>query len=193
MDDLWDTLKKIGAIQQGHFLLSSGRHSDVYFEKFRILERPDLLARLCEPIVQHFQPHGVQVVIGPTVGGALVAYEVARQLHAQALYAERDSQNKRTLRRGATLPKGTRTLIVDDVLTTGLSLREVLALANEYKAHIVGIGVLVNRAEEEILFDVPLFAALRLEARSYPPEDVPEWLARIPLSHPGSRPLPPNP
>ncbi len=193
MDDIWNTLKSIGAIQHGHFLLSSGRHSDLYFEKFRILERPDLLARLCQPIAQHFQHQNIQVVLGPTIGGALVAYEVARQLNVTALYAERDPNNQRTLRRGASLAPGTHTLIVDDVLTTGLSIREVLALANEHKAHVIGIGVLVNRAEEEILFDVPLIASLRLEARSYPPDAVPEWLAQIPLTHPGSRPMPPAP
>jgi orotate phosphoribosyltransferase len=188
MADLISAMEKAGAILRGHFLLSSGRHSDVYFEKFRVLEQPALLSEVCTEIVSRFRDSNVDLVAGPTTGGVIIAFEVARQLEVGALYVEREGE-RRVLRRGAHLPRGARVLAVDDVLTTGLSLREVIQLLVDSGGEVVGVGVLVDRSEEPIDLGVPLFAAARVEARSYAPEEVPDWLAAIPITDPGTRRL----
>jgi orotate phosphoribosyltransferase len=181
-----ELLEEAGAILKGHFRLSSGRHSDTYFEKFRLLERPDLLTPLCQRIADAFSGK-VNVVAGPTTGGILVAFEVARLLGVPAIYIEREA-GKRVLRRGAQLPSRARVLVVDDILTTGTSLFEVLPLMRE-EAEVVGIGVLVDRSEQKIDFGCPLFAAITAQATSYAEGEVPEWLNSIPISEPGSRNL----
>ncbi len=191
MADLIGAMIEAGAILRGHFLLSSGRHSDVYFEKFRILERPALLSEVCSEVVNRFADSGVDVVAGPTTGGVIIAFEVARQMGVGAVYIERQGE-RRVLRRGASLPRGARVLVVDDVLTTGLSVREVIHLLNEAGGEVVGIGVLVDRSEVPVEFGVPLFAAARVEAKSYAPDEVPDWLAETPITDPGSRRLEPG-
>jgi orotate phosphoribosyltransferase len=188
MADLIRAMEEAGAILRGHFVLSSGRHSDVYFEKFRVLEQPRLLSEVCAEIAAHFRDSGAEFVAGPTTGGILIAFEVARQLGLRALYIERE-EGRRVLRRGATIEPGAKALVVDDVLTTGLSVREVLDVLRHAGAEVVGLGVLVDRSEEPQDFGVPLFAAARVEAKSYAPEEVPDWLARVPVRQPGSRHL----
>ncbi len=173
-------------MKHGHFKLASGRHSEVYVEKFRVLERPDVLARACEPIVQRFRPEKPDVVVGPSTGGILVAYEIARQLGVPAVYVESEN-NKRTLRRGGHIEPGARVLLVDDVLTTGVSLREVIEVIADARAELIGIGVLINRSEGEMNFPSELFASCRFEATSYAEDEVPDWLAQVPISTPGTR------
>jgi orotate phosphoribosyltransferase len=182
-------LRECGALLEGHFLLSSGRHSDTYIEKFRILERPSLLALFCAAIAKEFADKEVAIVAGPTTGGIIVAYEVARQLGVRALYVE-SVDGVRALRRGAEAPAGANVLLVDDVLTTGLSLRESLAALQEHGAHVVGAGVLVDRSDEPVSLDVPIFAVHRVPARSYAPNEVPGWLAERPVQKPGTRGTP---
>ncbi|HMS55466.1 MAG TPA: orotate phosphoribosyltransferase [Fimbriimonadaceae bacterium] len=171
---------------KGHFVLTSGRHSEVYFEKFRVLEKPQVLSALCAQIAEAFKDRDVDYVVGPTTGGIIVAFEVARQLGVDAIYVESESGQK-TLRRGATIPEGSRVLLVDDVLTTGLSLREVESLVTNAGARVVGAACLIDRSEREVGLSVPVFGAYRVEAKSFPPEDIPEWLAAIPTTKPGTR------
>jgi orotate phosphoribosyltransferase len=126
-------LEHIGAVLRGHFLLTSGRHSAVYFEKFRLLEQPALLERLVGAVLASLPREAVaaaQAVVGPTLGGVIVAYEAARQLGIRALYAEREGDG-RAFRRGSMLEPSTPALVVDDVLTTGTSIRETLALLEQ--------------------------------------------------------------
>src|SRR5690349_15683824 len=158
--DLGDLLESSGAIRRGHFLLSSGRHSDVYVEKFRILERPDVLSGLCGEIAERFKGEGVDVVAGPTTGGVIIAFEVARQMGLPALYVETDD-GKKTLRRGATMPAGGRVLVVDDVLTTGLSLKETIGAIEERGGLLAGVAVLIDRSQGTADFGAPFVAAHR--------------------------------
>ncbi len=188
MADLIRAMEEAGAILRGHFVLSSGRHSDVYFEKFRVLEQPTLLSEVCSEIASRFADSGAEIVAGPTTGGILIAFEVARQMGLRALYIERE-EGKRVLRRGARIAPGARVLVVDDVLTTGLSVREVLEVLQGAGADVVGVGVLVDRSECPQDFGVPLYAAARVEAKSYAPDEVPDWLAEVPIREPGSRNL----
>jgi orotate phosphoribosyltransferase len=189
--DLDELLKQSGAVLRGHFLLTSGRHSDVYFEKFRVLEQPPVLSVLCSEIASHFKSEQVDVVAGPTTGGIIIAFEVARQMGLPALYVESENGEKK-LRRGASVPSGARVLVVDDVLTTGTSVLEVGALLRSNGAVVAGVGVLIDRSESPPEFGAPLFGAYKVQAQSFAPEDVPSWLAEIPITKPGTRPTPAN-
>jgi orotate phosphoribosyltransferase len=184
---LSDLLESSGAILRGHFVLTSGRHSDVYFEKFRVLERPDVLSALCGEIADRFRDERIDLVAGPTTGGIIIAFEVARQMNLPALYVESENGVKR-LRRGARVPEGARVLVVDDVLTTGTSIREVIEVLQEAGGEVAGVGILIDRAESPLDFGCPTFAAHRVQARSFAAEEVPDWLAQIPVSKPGTRP-----
>jgi len=183
--ELADLLESSGAILRGHFLLTSGRHSDVYFEKFRVLERPDVLSRLCTEIADQFRDAPIDFVAGPTTGGIIIAFEVARQLGLPAVYIETEN-GMRMLRRGKTLAPGSRALIVDDVLTTGTSLFETRAALTNAGAETVAMAVLLDRSNGVDL-GCPLYGAYKVEAISYAPDDVPDWLAEIAVHKPGTR------
>jgi orotate phosphoribosyltransferase len=184
--DLGKLLEESGAILKGHFVLSSGRHSDTYFEKFRVLERPDVLSALCAEIAGKFEGRGLEFVAGPLTGGILIAFEVARQMGLPAVYVENEDGRK-ALRRGKTLPPGANVLVVDDVLTTGLSVRETIEAIRGSGGEVAGVAVLIDRAESPPSFGCPLFAAYRVEASSYGADEIPEELARVPVSKPGTR------
>lgn len=184
--ELKDLIAECGAVRYGHFVLTSGRHSDIYVEKFRILERPWVLEEVCREIVEHFQPLRPEVVVGPTTGGLIVAYEVARQLKVPAVYVESEGK-ERKIRRNARIASGARAILVDDVLTTGVSITEVLPVLRSSQANVLGIGVLIDRSESPIEFGVDLYAACRFEAKSYDEADLPDWLAAIPAETPGTR------
>jgi orotate phosphoribosyltransferase len=185
--DLTKLLEDSGAILRGHFLLTSGRHSDVYFEKFRILERPDVLSALCKEIADHFPTSDFEFVAGPTTGGIIIAFEVARQMGLPAVYVENEN-GKKTLRRNKTVPAGARALIVDDVLTTGTSLIETSQALEAAGALPSAYAVLIDRSAPGARPDrLPFFAAFHVEAQSYAPDEVPEWLARVPVVKPGTR------
>lgn len=185
--DLASLLESSGAVLRGHFLLTSGRHSDVYFEKFRVLEQPHVLSALCAEIAGAFSGAAKpDLVAGPTTGGIIIAFEVARQLGVPALYVESENGQKK-LRRGAQIPVGSRVLIVDDVLTTGTSVREVIEVVRGAGGVPAGVGVLIDRAESPLDFGAPLFAAHRVQAKSFAPDQVPDWLLAIPVSKPGTR------
>ncbi len=184
--DLGALLESSGAILRGHFILTSGRHSDVYFEKFRVLERPDVLSALCQEIATHYADAGIDCVAGPTTGGIIIAFEVARIMGLPAVYVETENGEK-TLRRGKTLEQGTKVLIVDDVLTTGRSLFETRDAIIRAGGTVSGYGVLINRAQGVLALEAPLFSAFTVEAVSYAPEDLPEHLKRVPAVKPGTR------
>lgn len=184
--------KKSGAILNGHFLLTSGLHSPVYWEKFRVLQFPSYTEQLCRLINSHFASQKVEVVAGPTTGGIILAYEVARQLGVRGIFAEKEGAERRSFKRGFGINPGERVLIVDDILTTGKSIREVLSLVNEQGGRVVGVGVLVNRSEQEHDFGVPLFSCLRSITPTYKPQDCPLCAAGIPLVKPGSSEKPLN-
>ena len=168
----------------GHFLLTSGQHSPIYWEKFQVLQFPNYTEQLCRMMVNHFRNQQIQVVAGPTTGGIILAYEVARQLGVRGIFAEKEGQ-QRTFRRGFTVSSGERVLIVDDVLTTGKSVREVIAAVNQLQGAIIGIGVLVDRSEQELKLGIPLFSCIRAPAITYAPENCPLCAAHIPLVKPG--------
>jgi len=184
--DLGEILERSGAILHGHFLLTSGRHSAVYFEKFRVLEQPEVLSALCAELIEKLKGISIDVVAGPTTGGIIIAFEVARQMGLPALYVESEN-GERKLRRNATLQPGTRVLIVDDVLTTGKSLREVAVCLENYGAIVAQFGVLIDRSEGDLELKAPLCSSFRVDAQSYRSDELPDWLVKIPVTKPGTR------
>jgi len=180
-----EILQKSGALLKGHFLLTSGLHSPAYWEKFRVLQFPDLTEQLCRMIADHFRHEKVQVVAGPTTGGIILAFEVARQLGVRGIFAEKEDE-ERSFRRGFTVEAGERVLIVDDILTTGSSIREVIHAVQKLNGNIIGIGVLVDRSGPAPEFGYPLFSCHRAATVTYRPEECPLCAARVPLVKPGS-------
>jgi orotate phosphoribosyltransferase len=177
-------LRDSGALLEGHFLLSSGRHSDVYIEKFRILEHPQLTELLALEIAERFRDEKIDIVAGPLTGGVLVAHEVAKALECRFLFPERIS-GRMELRRGFRVEVGTRALVVEDVLTTGTSVQELMALLQEMGAQIVGVACLVQRGKPR--FEVSLFAVIKLPLKTYLPDECPLCARGIPLEKRGSR------
>lgn len=185
--DFTQLLAASGAILHGHFVLTSGRHSDVYFEKFRLLEQPDVMSPLCEQIARHFDKEVLDYVAGPTTGGIIIAFEVARQMGLDSVYVESENGAKK-LRRGKVLPPDSPVLIVDDVLTTGTSIKEVIEVIRQAGGIPAAVAVLIDRTEQPIDFGIPFYAAYKVEARSFAADEVPDWLAEIPVTKPGTRP-----
>ncbi len=137
-------------------------------------------------ITTHFHKQGIQVVAGPTTGGIILAFEVARQLGVRGIFAEREGTTERAFRRGFSISSGERVLIVDDILTTGSSIHQVMAAVTRQGGIIIGIGVLVDRSEQGVDFGVPLFSCLRSITPTYSPHDCPLCAKNIPLVKPGS-------
>lgn len=183
--DLEKLLDESGAVLHGHFVLTSGRHSDVYFEKFRVLEQPKVLSALCAEIAEHYRDQ-VDVVAGPTTGGIIIAFEVARQLSVSAVYVESE-QGVKMLRRNARIAPGARVLVVDDVLTTGLSVRETIAVVQREGAQVVGTAAIIDRSNGDLDFGCPHYSAYTVQAQSWPPDELPEHLKNQPIQKPGTR------
>jgi orotate phosphoribosyltransferase len=181
MGNTEEIFEKSGAVMKGHFLLASGMHSPVYWEKFHVLQHPEYTEQLCRMIADHFRNEDIQVVAGPTTGGIILAFEVARQLGVRGIFAEKDASGERSFRRGFEINRGERVLIVDDVLTTGGSIHEVIAAVNKTGGNIVGIGILVDRSQKKVDFGVPLFSCHRAEAISYQPDSCPLCAQNVPL------------
>ncbi len=175
-----------GALLKGHFLLKSGRHSPVYWEKFQVLQYPRYTERLCALIADHFRDQNIEVVAGPTTGGVILAFEVARLLGVRGIFAEKTESGTRKFRRGFTIAREERVLIVDDILTTGASVREVIDAVNELKGSLVGIGIMVDRSEKTVDFGVPLFSCHRSETLTWEAVDCPLCAEGVPLVKPGS-------
>jgi orotate phosphoribosyltransferase len=180
--DVEALLRRTGAVLEGHFQLTSGRHSPRYIEKFRIMEDPWVTERLCALIAGRFRNAAVQVVLGPAMGGVILAFETARQLGARSVFAEKDADGVLVFDRGFRLRPGERTLVVDDVLTTGGSVRRVLDLVRESGAEVAGVAFLVDRTAGAVDFGVPFFACLSLTIESYAPEECPLCRRGLPLT-----------
>jgi orotate phosphoribosyltransferase len=187
-DGLLDRLRRVGALKDGHFLLASGRHSDRYVEKFDLLRRPRETEAVCAGIAERYRGERIDVVAGPTTGGVILAFEVARQFGVAAAYAERRSDGGagREFRRGTTFAPGARVLVVDDILTTGGSVRETLAALSEYPIEVVGVAVLVDRSGGKVTFGVQLAAVATLDVATWEVAECPLCAEGVPLVKPGT-------
>lgn len=177
--------KDCGAYLKGHFQLTSGRHSDTYLEKFQVLQYPRYTERLCRELAGHFRCDGIDVVVGPVTGGIVLSYEVAKNLNVRGVFAEREN-GRMALRRGFDVA-GERVLIVEDVVTTGGSVREVMEAVLTKGGTVVGVGMLVNRSGGTVDFGVKTTQLLSLNIATYDPEDCPMCKCGQPLTKRGSR------
>ncbi|MDD5190896.1 MAG: orotate phosphoribosyltransferase [Dehalococcoidales bacterium] len=180
-----EMFRKSGAILEGHFILTSGLHSPVYWEKFKVMQYPEYVQQLCGMIAKHFGKEKLQLVAGPTTAGIILAFETARQLGIRAVYAEKAEGKTFTFKRGALISPGDRILVVDDILTTGGSIREVITSIKERGGIVAGVAVLVDRTDKPLDFGAPLFSCLKTNAVTYTPDKCPLCAAKIPLVKPG--------
>ncbi|MEI8175386.1 MAG: orotate phosphoribosyltransferase [Candidatus Omnitrophota bacterium] len=178
--------KKTGALLTGHFKLSSGLHSQRYLQCALVLQRPEYAGQLCSELAKKLKKQRPTVIVAPALGGVLVSYEVARAIGCRSLFTERE-EGKMTLRRGFSLTKKDRVVVVEDVITTGGSTREVIEVVTAYGAKLVGVGSIVHRASGEIDFGVPFEHLLRIAVETFDPATCPFCKERIPLVKPGSR------
>ena len=184
--DVLRIFEESGALLRGHFVLTSGYHSDQYFEKFHVLSQPRQVETLCRDLAARLAYTKPDVVMGPTTLGVVMAYEVAKHLGTPAAYAELNKEGKRFLRREEHLLPGQRVLVVDDILTTGGSVRECIELVDAKGATLCGVGLLVDRSGGTVAFPAPTEALLRLTVEKWAADALPEWLAAIPVARPGS-------
>jgi orotate phosphoribosyltransferase len=182
--DVLDLLRDSGALLSGHFLLSSGKHSPAYVEKARVFERPPDVIRLGRAISGRFQ--GVEAVVSPAVGALPLGFAVALAAEARFLYAERPG-DRMEFRRGFRLGPGERTLVVEDIVTTGGSAAEVFTLARDAGAEALGVAAMVDRSTDDLPF--PLVSLARVEAEVFDPDACPLCNDGVPLESPGSRHL----
>jgi len=186
--------RKKGALKEGHFELSSGLHSGEYVQAALVLQYPSYADKLCRSLSFYFEGENVQLVISPAIGGIIVGQKVAEVLGARAIFAER-VEGKLALRRGFDISYGERTLIVEDVITTGGSVREIIEIVEAKGGVVVGVGCLVDRNEGKVVFSlgrdkkevIRPKSLLSLRLRTYSKQDCPLCRKGLPLSRPGSR------
>ncbi|NLM12482.1 MAG: orotate phosphoribosyltransferase [Epulopiscium sp.] len=182
-----EIFKETEVLLEGHFLLTSGRHSSQYMQCAKILQYPNYAEELAKGLAEEFKEDNIDMVVGPAMGGIIIAYELARQLNAKNLFTEREN-GKMTLRRGFTIPKGAKVLVAEDVITTGGSVFEVMDIIKEQGGEVAGVAVLVDRSNGTIDFGTKLRAALTVNVVSYEAEECPICKERkIPVIKPGSR------
>ena len=184
-DRAMTTLREAGAVLSGHFQYASGRHGDTYIEKFRLLEKPTVTADLCGQFADEFRSLRPEIVVGPTTGGILLAHETAKQLgpDVRAYFAESSDGGGRYLGRGFRIEPQQPVLVVDDVLTTGGSVRDTLDAVRASGGRPIGVGLVVDRTNGATSFDdLPLAACLTIEVASYPPDDCPLCEQGLPLT-----------
>ncbi len=183
-----EILKEAGVLLEGHFRLTSGKHSNQYLQCAKIFRNTKYSEELCSALAEEFQGQGVEVVIGPALGAVQMTYEVSRWLKCENFFAEREN-GVMTLRRGFAFRPGQKVLVVEDVVTTGGSVREVMNIVREQGGEIVGVGAIVDRTGGKVDFGVPFHAVISLDVESWEPEDCPLCKAGAPAPiKPGSRP-----
>ncbi|MGE5678914.1 MAG: orotate phosphoribosyltransferase [Pseudomonadota bacterium] len=183
-----EILEKTGVLLNGHFLLTSGKHSNRYMQCAKIFQHPDISAEVSKDLAEKFDGSDIDIVIGPAIGGIILAYEVARQLEVKALFAERENGSM-ALRRGFEIKAGSKVLVVEDVITTGGSVKEVIELVRALGGEVVGVASVVDRSGGKALFDVPFKSVMKIEIETYEPEECPLCKEGSVAVKPGSRNL----
>lgn len=189
--EVLEEFRQAGALLEGHFILSSGLHSPVFFQKALVFQYPDRTERLCRALAEKVRAAvrgRIDIVVSPAMGGIIPGYETARAFGVPAIFTERE-EGVVTLRRGFELKPGQRVLLVEDIVTTGLSSRECLEAIRETGAEVAAAACLIDRSGGRADIGAPLIALAQVDAPAYAPDDLPPELAVIPAVKPGSRDL----
>ncbi|WP_425448987.1 orotate phosphoribosyltransferase [Dethiothermospora halolimnae] len=185
-EEILNIFEKAGVLLNGHFKLTSGRHSKQYLQCAQLFQYPEYSKKITEELVKKFKDEKIDLIVGPAVGGIILAYEVARQLNIKNIFMEREN-GKMTLRRGFNIEKGQRVLVVEDVVTTGGSVKEVIDVIKECGGEVIGVGSIVNRSKGNTKFDEELRSVIDFDIETYTEEDCPLCKDRVEVVKPGSR------
>lgn len=189
-EEVMKKLEQAGAIQKGHFKLTTGLHSDTYIQCAQVMQYPGFLHNLCSELGRKFKGDDIDVIVGPAIGGIIMAYAMAQVLvpWARAIFAEREN-GKMTLRRSFEIKEGEKVLVVDGVITTGTSAREVIDVVRSRQGEVVGVGVLIDRSGGKVDFGIKTEKLLTLNTETYLPEECLLCKKGVPMVKPGSRKL----
>jgi orotate phosphoribosyltransferase len=185
-----DEFRASDALLEGHFILSSGRHSPVFLQKMRVFQYPDRTERICSALAEKIRERfgEVDLIVSPAMGGIIPGYETARALGCPAVFVEREEGEFR-LRRGFQIPECARIVMVEDIVTTGLSSRECIAAIRRYSEGLLGAACLIDRSNGRADIGVPLVSLVQMDVPDYPADELPPELAALPAEKPGSRDL----
>lgn len=183
--DVLEIFRKADAYLEGHFVLTSGYHSPHYFQKSKVFQYPEFNFALAKGIIEKFKDKKIDVVLSPAVGAIVLGAEVARQLNVRFIFAEREN-GEMNIRRGFELHENENVLVVEDIITTGGSVQEVIDMLKKLPVNIVGVGYVIDR-QSGADFGVEQHALAEVEVIKFKPDEVPDWLNQIPITKPGSR------
>lgn len=188
MDKTIELLKKSDALLEGHFLLSSGKHSDRYIQCAKLIQHPEYCKEVSEIIAEKLKEANIDVglCVGPAMGGVIISYEVAKALGTNAIFTER-VDNEMTLRRGFEIPEGAKVIVVEDVITTGKSSFETVDVIRSYGAEVVALASIVNRSNKDEINGLPIISASKIDVNTYDVDDLPDHLKNTEAVKPGSR------
>ncbi|MFH1001835.1 MAG: orotate phosphoribosyltransferase [bacterium] len=189
-EEVMKKFEQAGAIQKGHFKLTSGVHSDTYIQCAQVMQHPEFMHNLCSELGKKFRGDDIDVIVGPAIGGIIMAHVMARVLGpwVRAIFTEREN-GKMTLRRSFEIIQGEKVLVVEDVTTTGSSVREVMDIVRSREGKVVGVGVLIDRSGGKVDFGIKTEKLLTVDIKTYLPEECPLCKKGIPVVKPGSREL----
>ena len=189
-DEVLDEFRAADALLEGHFILSSGRHSPVFLQKMRVFQYPERTERLCRSLAAKIADRfgKVDLIVSPAMGGIIPGYETGRALGCPAVFVEREDGEFR-LRRGFRIPDGARIVMVEDIVTTGLSSRECIAAIRRHPGNLLGAACLIDRSNGRADIGIPLVALVTMDVPDYAPDALPPELAELPAEKPGSRDL----
>jgi orotate phosphoribosyltransferase len=189
-EQVLDEFRASDALLEGHFVLSSGRHSPIFLQKMRVFQYPERTERVCRALAERISERfgDVDLIVSPAMGGIIPGYETARALGCPAVFVEREEGEFR-LRRGFRIPESARIVMVEDIVTTGLSSRECLAAIRRYSGNLLGAACLIDRSNGRADIGVPLVALVTMDVPDYAADNLPAELAALPAEKPGSRDL----
>ncbi len=190
MDKTLELLKKSNALLEGHFILSSGKHSNKYIQCAKLIENPVYCEEVANIIGEKLKEKGIEVdlCVGPAMGGVIISYELARALGVNAIFTERES-GQMTLRRGFEIKEGMKVIIVEDVITTGKSSFETVDVIKSCGAEVLALTSIVNRSNKDEINGLPIISATKIDVDTWDEDEIPEELKNIPATKPGSRSL----
>lgn len=184
-EEIIEIFKKTGALLEGHFVLTSGYHSPHYFQCAKVLQYPEYLTIFAQQIASYFDNDNIDVVLSPAIGGIVLGTEVGRIMNKRTIFAEREN-GKLTLRRGFSLVRGLRVLCVEDVVTTGGSVFELINIVKNSDCELAGVGYIIDRSNGKVDFNTKQISLAKFDVVKFAANEVPYWLAAIPVYKPGS-------